>query len=221
MRPQLPTTICLLMTALATGEPLGAERSAIQLVTIDQLSQKKTVTLQPRVKCIIDVVQDDTRRRESFPEDWLVLRIKDLNQKILANKPFYSSYQRFRIDIVDLDGDGRREFVFTLGTGRGTSARQETLSIERFEDYQFRLVVTTPLSDFYASGSKWWYSVEFRDTDGDGVTDVELKLHSDDNDSALRSLDGRVPSEHTKVFRWRKVAATAGKGATNQLETEF
>jgi hypothetical protein len=212
--------VSALIATLFVAQCPCADLRGIKLVTIDRVGKKKTMTIQQGVNYTVEVIQDDKRRAEPFPEDWLILRIKNSNQKTLVVKPFYSSYQEFRIDIVDLDGDGRGEFVFALGSGRGTSARRETLSIEHLEDDHLRQIVSTPLSDYYGPGSRWWYSVEFKDTDGDGVTDLELKLHSDGG-PALNSVDSLVPSEHTKVFRWRRVVASAGKSSVKQLDTEF
>ncbi len=149
------------------GEPGFEALRASSRVPIGRTS----VFLSPGKRCVIEVIQDQKRLHEDFPQDWFVLKVKDQNEKLVASKAFYSTYQEFHIYIVDLDGDGRKEFLFELGEGRGTRARRELLDIERLEGSQFTPILTTPLSDFYASGRRWWYAVEFK-PGGDGTTDV-------------------------------------------------
>lgn len=163
----------------------------------------------------VEVAQNESHSQEPFREDWLVLRIRDEYGKIIGSKEFYSSYQQFRIYMVDLDGDGQREFIFALGEGRGTSARRETLSIERFESSQWKRVLTTPLSDYYGSGLRWWYSVDFQDVDGNGTTDLLLRLRADD-DSGKED----IPIEQVKIFKWRKASDNESK-ADSTLDVEF
>ena len=150
--------VCVLIAASFVARCQNVDWSTNKIVSMEKLG-KTTVLLQAGQSYTIEVTQDGSRLRETFPDDWLVLRVKNRNQKLIASKPFHSSYQKFHIDIVDLDGNGRKEFVFTLGEGRGTSARRETLYIERFDGFQFNQILATPLSDFYASGRRWWYSV--------------------------------------------------------------
>jgi len=217
-----PAVVCALIAGPFAAQCQNTNRSETKVVSIEHFG-KTSVLLLPGKRYTIEVAQDESRLQKTFPdfpEDWLVLKVKDKNQKLVASKTFYSSYQRFRIDIVDLDGDGRKEFVFTLGEGRGTSARRETLYIEHFEDSQFKQILTTPLSDFYASGRRWWYAVEFKDADGNGTTDVLLRLHTDD-DSAKNSAQGLVPTEQTKIFRWRKNTQVGSESSSEQLEAEF
>jgi hypothetical protein len=210
--------VCILTGAPFAAPCQNAARIETKVVSIDSLG-KTSVLLQPGKSYMIEVAQDESRLQETFPDDWFELRVKDQNQKLVASKPFQSSYHKFHIDIVDLDGDGRKEFVFSLGEGRGTSARRETLYIEHFEDFHFKQVLATPLSDFYASGRKWWYSVEFKNTGG-GTTDVVLRLHTD-ADSANKSAQVGIPAEQTKVFRWRTITQPGAKSSSKQLDAEF
>jgi hypothetical protein len=145
----------------------------------------------------MEVLADTSHAGESFSEDWLIFMVKDSSGHVIAKKPFNSSYAEFRIDGVDLDGDGICEFVFLTSDGRGTSARRESLSIVRLSGRAFETVVSCPRSDFYAAGKRWWYAFGFRDTDGNGTTDIELTLCADD---AQGFREG--PKEHVKVFKW-------------------
>ena len=206
-------TVCALVAAPFVAQCQNTNRSEMKIVLIQDLG-KTSVFLSPGKRYIIEVTQDQKRLHEDFPEDWFVLKVKDQNEKLVASKTFYSTYQEFHIYIVDLDGDGRKEFLFALGEGRGTSARRETLYIERLQDSQFKQILSTPLSDFYASGRRWWYSIEFKNANGDGTTDLLLQLHIDD-DSAKSVAQEGIPAEQTKVFKWRT------KGGSKQLEEEF
>jgi len=212
-------TVYLLIAGSFTAECQNAGRSETKVVSIESLG-KTPILLQPGGSQMIEVVQDENHLQETFPGDWLVLRVKDQNQKLVASKPFHSSYQKFHIDIVDLDGDGRKEFIFTLGEGRGTSARRETLYVEHFEDFHFKQVLATPLSDFYASGRKWWYLVEFKSTEGGRTTDLVLRLRVDD-DPTKNLPQGTVPTEQTKIFTWRNTKQAGAKSASKELHAEF
>jgi len=142
-------------------------------------------------------MQDTSHESEPFPEDWLLLLVKDHSGKTLCRKAFHSSYQQFRVDAIDLDGDGDCELLFTTGEGRGTSVRKEVLTIERLQDGSFHSILSLPISGYYSGGKKWWSSVAFRDTDNNGTEDIELQLNADD----LAGLQA-APVEQTRVIKW-------------------
>lgn len=205
-------TVCALVAASFVAQCQNADQDETKIVSIENLG-KTSVLLQPSKIYTLEITQDESRLQEIFPDDWLMLRVKDKNQKLVASKPFHSSYQKFHISIVDLDGDGQKEFVFALGEGRGTSARRETLYIEHFDGFQFKQILATPLSDFYASGRRWWYSIEFKHADEGGTTDLLLQLHTDDDSAKSLTQDG-IPAEQIKIFKWRT------KDGSKQLDGE-
>jgi len=47
---------------------------------------------------------------------------------------FVSTYDRYRVDVIDLTGDGIEEIVLVSGFGRGTSVRKEYLEVFRVRD---------------------------------------------------------------------------------------
>jgi hypothetical protein len=148
-------------------------------------------------KITMEVAFDVSHRGETFEEEWLLFSVKDSTGAMLAKKSFRSSYGEFRIDAIDVDGDGLREFVFITGEGRGTSARRETLDIEPLENGLLRTIVSCPRSDFYEAGKRWWYAISFKDTDKNGTTDVELQLCADDEAGFNEG-----PAEQVKIFKW-------------------
>lgn len=164
---------------------------------LNEIGHRENVSANGGENCFIKVVLDPKHKSEAFPEDWLLFIATDASGKILARKAIHSSYQQFRVDAVDLDGDGDCEFIFTTGEGRGTSVRKEFLSIERLRGGKLRPVLSLPFSDYYSSGKRWWYSAEFRDSDGNGTVDVVLMLNADD-----ASGFEYAPVERAKVLRW-------------------
>lgn len=207
--------ICLVSVAvIGVWSQTGAEPLASD--PIESLGKFK-VALRSGYTYSIEIALDHERSSEAFPEDWLVLTLRDHRQATIASKPFHSSYQQFRIQTIDLDGDGRREFIFVLGQERGTSARREVLYIERFDGSLFRELISTPVSDFYAPGRRWWYSIAYGTAKGSGVH-VEMKLHVDDmNENVSHEL---VPTEKLKTFRWTREGQADAKAGV-RMDSEF
>src|SRR3954469_25210515 len=107
----------LILTTFVRGTLAEDGLTRIQPLTMEHVGSKRIPAVPLNLNWLIEISVDETHSKETFPEDWLVLKVIDLKQKILATKSFYSSYQRFRVDIIDLDGDGQPEFLFHYGRG--------------------------------------------------------------------------------------------------------
>lgn len=94
----------------------------------------------------------------------------------IVDYSFCSSYGEFTIDFVDLNGDKKMEIIFILGEGRGTSARRVILTLYEVVRSGLQKCYSCTCSDYYGSGCRWWYDRHYKDTDGDGITDLELIL---------------------------------------------
>lgn len=146
---------------------------------------------------------------EDWPaEDWFKFVLVDEKGKKVVDRTFRSSYGFFTVDFIDLDGDETKEVIFILGQGRGTSARSQTLVIYEVRDYNLHKLCSTEYSDYYGPGRQWWYERHYCDTNGDGITELELVLcHDPIGQSHLESPE-LIPKEKRKVFRW----SSSGKG---------
>ena len=146
---------------------------------------------------LIEVAVDESHRNDTWPEEWLILTVKDSSKRILGSRSFYSSYGKFRIDIIDLDGDHVPEFLFVVGNGRGTSTREEVLLVTHFIAGHFQQVASLPVSGFYGPGSEWRYSMAYREFKTGRSPELVLRLQVDPG-----SASGLIPRETLKVVRW-------------------
>jgi hypothetical protein len=169
-------------------------------VVINLVGKETAVQIQTTLLAHVMVVHDNRRSGELFPEDWLLLKVNGKNGSLVAEKSFYSSYGVFSIHIVDLDGDGKKEFIFMIGDGRGTSARKEMLVVERLVGNQFQGVLTTPLSDFYDSGKQWKYSVKYQSYGVGLSTLLVMTLKADEDFEKLR-MNTLVPIDSIKTIK--------------------
>ncbi len=159
---------------------LGQKGTSSRARVLTEVNHEERVRLNGGKDFIIEVIQDTNHLSEIFSEDWLLFIIKDTSGKVLRKEAFHSTYQQFRVEAVDLDGDGNDEFVFTTGEGRGMSVRKEFLNIERVENGKLRIILSLPLSDYYEEGKMWWYSVSYQRDEKSHATNIELKLDADD-----------------------------------------
>ena len=169
-------SLCLLVvTWCAICAPqtcLGQREMNLRASVLTEIKHQEAIHLNGGKGFIMEVMQDTNHLSEVFSEDWLLFIIKDGSGKVVTKHAFHSTYQRFRVEALDLDGDGNDEFVFTTGEGRGTSARKEFLNIERVENGKLRVIVSLPLSDYYGEGKKWWYSVSYQRDENNNATDI-------------------------------------------------
>ena len=121
---------------------------------------------------------------------------------------FYSSYGYFRIDLMYLTGDGTEEFVLVTGKGRGTIARKEELTIKQRSGQSFGTILTAPVSDYFASGVRWWYEVHYQDVDNDGITDISLTLKHDPIGTRVIESPEVIPKISLRQFGWHEQLGT-------------
>ncbi|RQV97153.1 hypothetical protein EH221_04110 [bacterium] len=141
------------------------------------------------------------KKDDYWIEDCFLLILTDETGQRIVGHFFHSSYGVFEIEFVDLTGDEKKEVVFILGEGRGTSARREMLTVYEVAECGLRQLYTTQYSDYYGSGSRWWYERCYKDTDYDGIVDLELNLSYDPIGQTNLETPELIPNETLKVFR--------------------
>ena len=111
-----------------------------------------------------------------FPGDDLVLHLRRPEGQELASCPFHSSYGKFSLEVVQMDGRGLPEFVLIRGEGRGISARRELLEVMTVAAGQFHTRLITPLSDHFGDGAVWRYRHSYRRADDRGDVEIHMAL---------------------------------------------
>jgi hypothetical protein len=140
-----------------------------------------------------------------FPGDCMILCVyaDRRGDHALATMKFTSSYGFFDLSLVDVTGDGQEEFFLVTGDGHGTDVRSETLSAYEREGSSFRLILRTPRSGYFGV-DQWWYEPIFADVNGDGVTDLILRLHHDDYRGHTVDVPSMIPKIKLKEFVYDK-----------------
>ena len=176
------------------------EKNIDQAITVPATDSKKAF--------ILKVVQvPPPPEGPGWEGDDYKIVLTSLEGEQLGEIPLYSTYGFFRIDLVDLTGDGVEEFVLITGEGRGTSCRKEKLTvIERFGDkfhgFGFRTILTTPISDFFGDGVRWWYEVHYQDVDNNGITGISLTLKHDPIGAGVIESPEVIPKISLRQFGW-------------------
>jgi len=188
-----------LITALLLSSGCNTPSAVSPLLTVSELGSY--VLALPQGDVVLKIARHDSPP-DNRTEDWMWLTIHD-GETQLAYMPLHSSYGKFHLEAVDLDGDQVPEFVLITGTGRGTSARSETLSVYRFLDRSFlNLVSSTAYSGFAGGGLNWRYSHRYVDTDGNGTLDVVLELGRIPQIDPIQGNTAWVPTDTVKVMKW-------------------
>lgn len=153
----------------------------------------------------MDVSEDPQYSNAEDSVDYLVLTVYEDKQGLhqLARMKFTSTYGFFDLSLVDVIGDGNDEYFLVTGEGRGTSARSETLHVYQRMGSSFKEILTTPISAFFGV-DQWWYEPIFADVNGDGVTDLMLKLHHDDYRGHSIDSPSMIPKTKLKEFLYDK-----------------
>ena len=115
--------------------------------------------------------------------------------------PFYSSYDSYRIDLIDLTRDFVPEVLLVTGEGRGTSVRKEVLHIFRIQGDKLQPITDTTVSEYFGEGLRWWYEISYFSGSTPRCTDVVLQLKHDDP----RNYEGwggtqLIPSDKQKTI---------------------
>ncbi|MBI3403869.1 MAG: hypothetical protein HY046_00225 [Acidobacteria bacterium] len=175
------------------------------LVQIPDNSFRKGFTLW------IEEDHDARKRKETFPEDFLLLRLLPTNQwqwnKPILERKFESSYGKFDLCLVDLTGDKKEEFVLITGKNHGTSVRAETLEVFQLSGRALKQLLSIEVSGFFGMG-QWWYRREYVDVNGDGITDLRLVLSHDPISASAQNDPTLIPRTKELDFVFDK---TSGK----------
>lgn len=148
------------------------------------------------------VTVDGRDTNEPWPEDHFLIRVNSPDGSRIVERTFESTYGAFGIDLIDLTGDGIEEFVFTLGQGRGTSARSERLIVEQLRGSSFATILDIPLSEYYGAGEMWRYKPQYIRTGPHLTTDLRLILeYGSPGASGLESPE-LIPSTDVADYHW-------------------
>jgi hypothetical protein len=140
-----------------------------------------------------------------FPGDCMILSVyadRSVDHP-LATMKFTSSYGFFDLSIVDVTGNGQGDFFLITGEGHGTDVRAETLNVYERNGDSFKKILSTPVSDYFGV-DRWWYEPIFADVNGDGVTDLALRLQHDDYRGHSVDIPSMIPKIKLKEFVYDK-----------------
>lgn len=133
-------------------------------------------------------------------QDEFILSLKATRPKIDIKYHFESAYQVYRVDFVDLTGDGMEEIVLVSGVGRGTSVAEEYLTVLRIGKKALKPLGKTALSGYFAERSRWWYEIAYVQPSASNCPEVRLSLAHDEMPE--RSWGGLefIPKEESKTL---------------------
>ena len=163
-----------------------------------------TVRITSDPKCEIEAeLIDLTNPKFCWSEGRKHFELLDEAGNSIADYIFYSSYGSYDIDVIDLNDDGKMEFIFVFGEGRGTNARRENLGVYEVVQDGLKKVYSTKYSLPFGLVNRWSYERYYRDTDANGTIDLELILDYGPlfGHPRAESLE-MLPKEETKVFRY-------------------
>jgi hypothetical protein len=186
-------------TAFWVAQPNGHERATAVEPAWSLTAPITVADMSQRTACVVPAAAPPG---DVFPEDWLVLKILTANGDVAAVQRFHSSYGLFRVDLVDLTGDGVEEVVLRTGEGHGTSARSERLSVYVIEARGLRRVLQVPVSDYWGSGARWSYETEYVGVEGDRLTHLRLVLSVKKGGEPSLLVPRLVPRAKVREFRW-------------------
>lgn len=186
----------------------NTEQNLIQVETIKNLGDFPIPNFLGDKTYTVRIVRNPefinlTTPSDCWDEDSFRIFLIDEAGNNVVDYSFCSSYGDFEIDFVDLTGDKKMEVVFILGEGRGTNCRRENLEIYKVVENSLKQLYSTRYSDYYGLHHRWWYERQYRDTDGNGTTDLELLLdHDPIGVMPLLESPELIPKEKVKVFRF-------------------
>jgi len=133
-------------------------------------------------------------------QDEFILSLKSVQPKINIKYHFRSAYQRYRMDFIDLTGDGMEEIVLVSGVGRGTSVTKEYLTVLQIEKKGLKPLGKTPLSGYFAEGSRWWYEIAYVQSSTSACPEVQLSLTHDEMPERSWGGPEFIPKEESKTL---------------------
>lgn len=133
-------------------------------------------------------------------QDEFILSLKSVRPKIDIKYHFKSAYQRYRMDFIDLVGDGMEKIVLVSGVGRGTSVTKEYLTVLQIEKKALKPLGKTPLSGYFAEGSRWWYEIAYVQSSTSACPEVQLSLNHDEMPEGSWGGPEFIPKEESKTL---------------------
>jgi hypothetical protein len=151
-------------------------------------------------------MSEDTGEQCRWRGDCLTLTLKNEGAtETLIRKQIESSYGRFQLYLADLTADGVEEILLITGEGRGTSARQESLTVYRRTQSDVNEILRVPISEYFGSGKRWWYEVQFHLDPRLNMVLLSLHLNHDtwESDDTLVVPD-LIPKERDIAYKWNE-----------------
>ena len=186
-------------------QPSYGAPQANDVVVITSLGMFEVTGLKPDGGRYIRVRQNEYVKDANAREDALILQVLGPDKVPIAECRFASSYGVFRLELIDLDGDGNREFVSIVGEGRGTGAGGKELWILRLQGDVFHTLIKTPYSGYSGGGTggvEWRYDHRYEHRSGAGGIAVVLTLAP--LSKPVQKVDlSDIPQERTKVFEFK------------------
>lgn len=133
-------------------------------------------------------------------QDEFILSLEATRPKIHIKYHFKSAYQRYRMDFVDLTGDGMEEIVLVSGVGRGTSVTKEYLTVLQIGKDVLKPLGKTTVSGYFAEGSRWWYEIAYLQSSTSACPEVQLSLTHDEMPEGSWGGTEFIPKEESKTL---------------------
>jgi len=196
--------LMLLWTLLVV--PLGIRAQSTSavtpLATIEKQDTTGTVMARDGVRWTIRVLPDVNQSvmKTPFDEDHHVL-VATSPRGREHRLPFYSTYGLFKIDVLHLDADSSPELVLLWGDGRGTSVRDEWLTIYSLGKRGFVKRMETPRSSYFGSGAVWKYEYRYAWHVETGETTIHLTLTHTPIGEGENQFPELIPKEETKTIK--------------------
>ena len=136
-------------------QPVHASASTNDVVVIESPGTYPVTGLMTKGACFVRVRQDEEIKDSNDKQDNLIMEVLGPDKAPLAELRFVSSYGIFKVELIDLDGDGNREFVLIVGEGRGPGACSEDLWILRLHGRVFNSIVKNILFWLFWRSNRW------------------------------------------------------------------
>lgn len=211
MQYVLPVAVGLCMglvgSSLAGGMPLTVQNGPHYSGTLNSAPGTIQLALPGFAPPITDVTVDVRLKNGDLmwsTNDYTL--VVNREAKTAIGMPFYASYGRYHLSVMQLAPAEYPNIVLITGQGRGTSAFGNLLTIYGVENNSIQPLFTKKLSGYFGEGVQWWYDLEYFEEDikeeGPTETALSLTLHHDPTDQTPLEDVTVIPKVNDICILW-------------------